>query len=905
MHVLTQQAAASSDVADALRRIETVLKLSRTAVWEVDREGVFTYVSSSFEDLLGYRPEELVGRRTIHDFYPAQSTPELEKEFSEDWIGQGEEFSQLALPLVAKSGEIVWISSSGMPIRNEEGRVVGFRGADRDITALKQAEENLRANEQNLWRQIQEAPVPMAFTGLSDSGDLQVNRAFVRTFGYEPDEVPSIEAWFAKAYPDEVYREQVRHDTEEWFAQAAKGEVPRPLEYRVTCKDGRVLDVEVAGAVVAGRFVGTFTDVSQRRRELEMRAAREEELRRVMESLPFPVVMSAAGLDFDWQDARAEVTFLNRRFTALFGYERGDIPTVSDWARQAFPDEQKRNEIFAALDRQVQAALRTEGDVGPIEITVLAKNGEPRDVLIQAVAVGNKLVTSMEDVTERNRVRAKLEESEARFRRMIEDAPVAISFTREGGSVLSFNKAFTSTFGWTIDDVPDYDTWFEKIYPDPEYRREALQTWGADLENARQSDGRIGARVYRMADKSGAQREVEISAVLLGGEMFGTFVDLTERNRAERLLAASEASLRALVENAPLGIVRLDLANGRLWANKAFTDILGYTAEDIPDLEHWMQRAYPDPAYRARIMADWGQQLQDAQAGDGKINASSEVRVIDKSGAEHEMQFSGILLAGEVFGLWVDLTERNRAERLFREQRDQLARVGRVSALGQLAASLAHELDQPLGAILNNAETAEILLTRTPPDLPELRNILRDIIEDDRRAGAVLDRIRAMVEKQPFARAAVDVPSLFSQICELVRPVIEARKIKLETSVEPGLPPIDGDTVLLQQALLNLVLNAADAIGARADGLIQLRAGEPLVGSAAISVGDNGGGVSDEEKDRLLEPFHTTKEGGLGMGLPIVANIVEQHGGQLRVENLVGRGLTVILTLPVHRRRLL
>ena len=896
MRVLTQQATASSDVADALRRIEAVLKLSRTAVWEVDREGVFTYVSSSFEDLLGYRPEELVGRRTIHDFYPAPSTPELEKELSEDWIGQGEEFAQLAVPLVAKSGEIVWVSSSGMPIRDEEGRVVGFRGADRDITALKQAEENLRANEQILWRQIQEAPVPMAF---SDSGDLQeVNRAFVRTFGYEPDEVASIEAWFAKAYPDEVYREQVRRDAEEWFAQAAQGEVPQTREYRITCKDGRVLDVEVAGAVVAGRFVGTFTDVSSRRRELEMRAAREEELRRVMENLPFPVVISAAGLDFDWQDARAEVTFVNRRFTALFGYEHGDVPTVSDWARQAFPDEKKRHEIFAVLDRQVQAALRGDGEVGPVEITVVAKNGEPRDVLIQAVAVGNQLVTSMEDVTERNRVRAELEEREAKFRRMIENAPVAISFTRESGSVLSFNKAFTRMFGWTSEDVSGFDGWFEKIYPDPEYRREVLQTWGADVENARQSDGRIGARVYRIADKTGAQREVEISAVLFGGEMFGTFVDLTERNRAERLLAASEASLRGLVENAPLGIVRMDLATGRLWANKAFTDTLGYTTEDIPDLEHWMQRAYPDPAYRGRIMADWAQQLQDAQSGDGKISASSEVKVIDKFGAEHEMQFSGILLGGEVFGLWVDLTERNRAERLFREQRDQLARVGRVSALGQLAASLAHELDQPLGAILNNAETAEILLTRTPPDLPELHNIVRDIIEDDRRAGAVLDRIRAMVQKQSFARAAVDVSSLFAQICELVRPVIEARKIKLETSVEPGLSPIDGDTVLLQQALLNLVLNAADAIGARVDGLIQLRAGEALGGSVAISVGDNGGGVSDEEKDRLLEPFHTTKEGGLGMGLPIVANIVEQHGGQLHVENLAGRGLTVTLTLP-------
>ena len=884
-----------------MRRIETVLKLSRSAVWEVDREGVFTYVSSSFEDLLGYRPEQLLGRRTIHDFYPQPLPPELEAELKEDWIGKGEEFSQLAVPLVAKSGEIVWVSSSGMPIRDEEGRVVGFRGADRDITPLKQAEEDLRNNERILWRQIQQAPVPMAFTTLAGATDLHVNDAFVRTFGYAREEVSTVDAWFARAYPDPAGRAQVERDSQEWMAQAARGEIPAPREYRVTCKDGRVLDVEVGAALVAGRFVGTFTDVTLRRRELEMRAAREEELRRVLENLPFPVVMSKAGIDFDWRDARAEVTFLNRRFSALFGYGLGDIPTVSDWARQAFPDERKRHEIFSVLEGQVQSALRGERDLGPVEVTVLTKDGEPRDVLIQAVAVDNQLVTSMEDVTERNRARASLEQSEAKFRLMVDNAPVPISFTMNGGGGLRFNKAFTAKFGWTAEDVPDYDAWFEKIYPDPEYRREVLQTWGADLENARQSGGRIGSRVYRMADKSGAQREVEISAAIFGSEMFGIFLDLTERNRAERLLAASEASLRGLVENAPLGIVRLDLATGRLWANRAFTDTLGYTNEDIPDLEHWMQRAYPDPVYRARIMADWTQQLQDAQSGDGKINASSEVKVIDKAGAEHEMQFSGILLGNEVFGLWVDLTERNRAERLFREQRDHLARVGRVSALGQLAASLAHELDQPLGAILNNAETAEILLAKETPDLRELRNILRDIVDDDRRAGEVLDRIRAMVQKQQFARGAVEVKKLFAQVSELVRPVIEARAIKWEVSIEPGLSAVEGDAVLLQQALLNLVLNAANAIGSRAEGLIHLRAGDASEGSVAISVGDNGGGVSEKEKDRLLEPFHTTKEGGLGMGLPIVANIVEQHGGSLRIDNLPGRGLTVTLLLPAWR----
>ncbi|MFM8657008.1 MAG: sensor histidine kinase, partial [Chthoniobacterales bacterium] len=229
---------------------------------------------------------------------------------------------------------------------------------------------------------------------------------------------------------------------------------------------------------------------------------------------------------------------------------------------------------------------------------------------------------------------------------------------------------------------------------------------------------------------------------------------------------------------------------------------------------------------------------------------------------------------------------------------DQLAHVGRVSALGELAASLAHELDQPLGAILNNAETARILLAKKKLVTAELGAILDDIVADDRRAGEVLDRIRAMVQKQSFRPSAVDVPELLRDVVNLVQIVAAKKQIRLETSCEPGLSFVDGDRVLLQQALLNLVLNSIDAIGDRADGLISLRAGEAEAGRVGISFNDNGGGVPTEEAEQLLQPFHTTKEGGLGMGLPIVNSIVEQHGGALRLDNQPGRGLSVVLLLP-------
>ena len=760
-----------SDPADALQRINDVLRLSRSAIWEVDRVGVFTYVSPSFEDLLGYRPEELVGVRNINDFYPPNLPAGIQDEISRDWLGEAREFTNSEVPLLAKSGQIVWVASDGKPIFDGKGNLVGFRGADTDITHRKTIEDRLVRREGELMNLIASAPVAIAYTPINGKGEMNVNAAFVDLFGYPPSDIPTMEDWFRCAYPDADYREYVRRSSAELVAVAQTGrDKALSRDYRITCKDGHVLDVQIDAAIVAGNFIGTFVDVTERRRSIAQALAEKSELRAMLDNLPFPVAVSAAGPDFEWTDARAKVLYVNTRFTALFGYELADLPTVAEWARLAFDDGEERLSILSGLDAQVKLAIAGESNVGPVEARVNAKDGRKLDVIIKAVGVGSNLVTAFEDVTERNRV--------------------------------------------------------------------------------------------------------------------------------ARLLRANEETLRSLFEEAPIGIVRMDLASGKLWVNKAFSETLGYTGEDIPTFEDWLSRAYPDADHRERVRREWSRASEEALKGDGSID-ESEVRVAAKDGVRHEMQFSGVILNNELFGMWVDLTERNRAERLLREQRDQLAHVGRVSALGQLAASLAHELDQPLGAILNNAETARILLAKKKPATAELGAILDDIVEDDRRAGEVLDRIRAMVQKQSFRPSAVDVSQLLRDVVNLVQAVAAKKQIRLETSCEPGLSLVEGDRVLLQQALLNLALNSIDAIGSRADGVISLLAGEAGRHRVGISVIDNGGGVPPEEAEQLLQPFHTTKEGGLGMGLPIVNSIVEQHGGSLRVDNQPGRGLSVVLVLPV------
>jgi len=257
------------------------------------------------------------------------------------------------------------------------------------------------------------------------------------------------------------------------------------------------------------------------------------------------------------------------------------------------------------------------------------------------------------------------------------------------------------------------------------------------------------------------------------------------------------------------------------------------------------------------------------------------------------------------------LRRRQQAERLVDEQRTLITHAGRISTLGQFAAALAHELGQPLGAILNNLEAAEMLLREdSSQHAAELREILRDIAADDRRAGDVLDRIRAMVRRQPFRLTAVDVTELFRGTIALARARMASDRIDLSTDCPPRLPLIAGDEILLQQAILNLVSNSADAIHA----LSKASPAGPGSPSAApritlaarqegelveLAVLDTGGGLPEEVARVAFEPFATTKADGLGVGMSIVRSIVELHDGKLELSNDAGHGLAVRMRLPV------
>ena len=258
--------------------------------------------------------------------------------------------------------------------------------------------------------------------------------------------------------------------------------------------------------------------------------------------------------------------------------------------------------------------------------------------------------------------------------------------------------------------------------------------------------------------------------------------------------------------------------------------------------------------------------------------------------------------------------ERQRAQLETARLRQELAHAGRVTMLGQLASALAHELNQPLGAILRNAEAAELLLQRRPvADLDEVRVILADIRQDDQRAGAVIDRMRALLRRHVLATLPLDVAELVGEVATLVRADAEVRGMRLAVRVPGGLPPVSGDRVHLQQVLLNLILNGLDAMAGTGEEtaarLLTVSARSDANGtSVEIAVRDHGTGLPADRLAHVFDPFFTTKPEGLGMGLAISRTIVEAHGGRLWAENHPGGndgddddggGATFRFTLPV------
>jgi len=373
---------------------------------------------------------------------------------------------------------------------------------------------------------------------------------------------------------------------------------------------------------------------------------------------------------------------------------------------------------------------------------------------------------------------------------------------------------------------------------------------------------------------------------------------IAERRARTNVLRESEARFRTLADTAPVFIWMSGLDKLCTFLNKPWLDFTGRTLDQ--DLGNgWAEGVHPDD--RERCLATY------ADAFDARRDFTMEYRLRRHDGEYRWVSDKGVprrapdgTFLGYI-GCADDITPRKEAELAAERHRAELAHVARLSTMGELAASLAHELNQPLTAILSNAQTAERFLASDQIDLDEVREILRDVVEDDKRASEVIRRLRALVSKEPPALAPLDLASLIGDVVQLVHSDAILRRSRVSVEVAPGLPTVLGDRIELQQVVLNLLVNAFDAMKdcPRHEREVSVRAALDGGGMVKVAVRDRGTGVSADDLDRIFEPFHTTKREGLGMGLSISRTIIAAHGGRLWAENNPDRGATFCFTVPV------
>jgi|UniRef100_UPI0037836504 two-component system sensor kinase FixL len=372
----------------------------------------------------------------------------------------------------------------------------------------------------------------------------------------------------------------------------------------------------------------------------------------------------------------------------------------------------------------------------------------------------------------------------------------------------------------------------------------------------------------------------------------GVTLEITDHKLVENDLLQKKALLEAIFDSVP-GMIYLYNAEGRLlrW-NKNFEFLTGYTYDELRNVHvaQWF-----DGADLERMTREWERVFTAGQA-------TVELDLIVKGGRKVPYLFTGVRveMAGKphMIGIGIDMSEQRRIESEVTHQREQLAHFSRVASLGELSGSLAHELNQPLGIILSNAQAAQSLLAHDPPDLAEVSDILADIVSADCRAGDVIKRLRALLERGKTTRQPVDINENVQEVLRLTRSDLIEHDITVSLKLEDPLPQVLADRVQVQQVLLNLIVNARDAMEGtphedRVLTLTSAKEGDHV----HLTVQDRGCGLP-ADVDQIFKPFHTSKANGLGMGLAICRKLVTAHEGRLWAEPNADGGATFHVLFP-------
>jgi C4-dicarboxylate-specific signal transduction histidine kinase len=488
-------------------------------------------------------------------------------------------------------------------------------------------------------------------------------------------------------------------------------------------------------------------------------------------------------------------------------------------------------------------------------------------------------------------------------------SPVSTLF---GGGILGGNIASYSEQGKTVADLAldilsgkhpaTLPAQTEQIKLPPELRVDArqLERWGMS-ENLLPPGTKVEFRSPTLWQEHRSPIILFVAAMLVQVSIIALLlIQRRKRRAAESLLKESEDRMAFGAAASNIGFWRLDTKSGGMWATEHCRLMFGI-APGIP--MSW-------ELFRDAVQAEDRTIFDEVLLSPAEMEFSrgKEFRIeVREKGlrwymARYRTEYGPEEGSVRISGLFVDVTARKSAELEADGQRKELTHMMRVAALGELSGGLAHELSQPLAAILANAQAAQALLAQKPRDEELLSEILHDIVQEDFRAGQVVHRLRRLLKRGEQQLAPTSLNDLISSTLGLLHSELVGRKIRVETELDGGLPLVSGDPVQLQQVLLNLMMNAMEAMTntPAQKRLLSIVTRMAKDGCIEARITDRGPGIGSNELARLFEPFFTTKGHGLGLGLSICSTIIQSHRGQLSISNAPGEGAVAVLRLPVR-----